>query len=151
MVAVCHLTSQQSFLAPPAPDAAQKPPSAQDDSQKNKIAAVQQELDLTKGILQENILAVQERGERMDVLQNKTGLYLNLLYPRSSGSLGNCDLPDNLAIHSQTFNRQAVKVRRKMWWKNTKWMIILAIFIAIVIAAIVGSVFENKDKFRSSN
>lgn len=39
----------------------------------NKTAAIQQQIDDTVGIMRENITRVAERGERLDVLQDKTG------------------------------------------------------------------------------
>ena len=35
------------------------------------------------------------------------------------------------------FNMTAKRIKRKMWWKNTKMMIILAVVIAIILAIIV--------------
>ena len=49
----------------------------------NKTAAIQQQIDDTVGIMRENITRVAERGERLDVLQDKTGEFLS-----NSGILG---------------------------------------------------------------
>ncbi|QRW07527.1 Synaptobrevin [Ceratobasidium sp. AG-Ba] len=81
-----------------------------------KTAAIQQQIDDTVGIMRENITRVAERGERLDVLQDKT---------------------DNLAVNAQGFRRGANRVRKNMWWKDMKMRIIIAIGIAILIVIIV--------------
>ncbi|KAF8747433.1 Synaptobrevin, partial [Rhizoctonia solani] len=81
-----------------------------------KTAAIQQQIDDTVGIMRENITRVAERGERLDVLQDKT---------------------DNLAVNAQGFRRGANRVRKNMWWKDMKMRIIIAIGVAILIVIIV--------------
>jgi vesicle-associated membrane protein 4 len=41
----------------------------------NKTAAIQAQIDDTVGIMRENINKVAERGERLDSLQDKTGMF----------------------------------------------------------------------------
>ncbi|KAG8735047.1 SNAP receptor, synaptobrevin [Ceratobasidium sp. 414] len=81
-----------------------------------KTAAIQQQIDDTVGIMRENITRVAERGERLDVLQDKT---------------------DNLAVNAQGFRRGANRVRKNMWWKDMKMRIIIGVGIAILIVIIV--------------
>ncbi|CAE6440945.1 unnamed protein product [Rhizoctonia solani] len=81
-----------------------------------KTAAIQQQIDDTVGIMRENITRVAERGERLDVLQDKT---------------------DNLAVNAQGFRRGANRVRKNMWWKDMKMRIIIALGVAILIIIIV--------------
>ncbi|CAE6444529.1 unnamed protein product [Rhizoctonia solani] len=81
-----------------------------------KTAAIQQQIDDTVGIMRENITRVAERGERLDVLQDKT---------------------DNLAVNAQGFRRGANRVRKNMWWKDMKMRIIIAVGVAILIVIIV--------------
>lgn len=45
----------------------------------SKTAAIQAQIDDTVGIMRENITKVAERGERLDALQDKTGMYSRLL------------------------------------------------------------------------
>ncbi|KZO94545.1 SNAP receptor, synaptobrevin family [Calocera viscosa TUFC12733] len=76
------------------------PPAAPGPAAGNsKTAAIQQQIDDTVGIMRENITKVAERGERIDVLRDKT---------------------DNLAMSAQGFRRGANRVRKNMWWKDMK-------------------------------
>jgi hypothetical protein len=43
-----------------------------------KTAAIQAQIDDTVGIMRDNITKVAERGERLDQLQDKTGMFLFL-------------------------------------------------------------------------
>ncbi|KAL7412400.1 synaptobrevin-domain-containing protein [Mrakia frigida] len=77
-----------------------------------KTAAIQKQIDETQDVMRENIQRVAERGERLDALQDKT---------------------DNLAVSAQGFRRGANRVRKAMWWKDTKMKIIIAVGIAILL------------------
>nr|XP_019008188.1 uncharacterized protein I206_06743 [Kwoniella pini CBS 10737]OCF46969.1 hypothetical protein I206_06743 [Kwoniella pini CBS 10737] len=61
--------------------------------------AVQKELDSTKQVLFNNIDKINERGQRLDHLEQQT---------------------QDLSIQSRTFNQTAKKANRAMWWKNKK-------------------------------
>ncbi|GJJ12949.1 SNAP receptor, synaptobrevin [Clathrus columnatus] len=78
-----------------------------------KTAAIQAQIDSTVDIMRENITKVAERGERLDVLQDKT---------------------DNLAVSAQGFRRGANK---NMWWKDMKMRIIIGVGIAILLVIII--------------
>jgi hypothetical protein len=57
-----------------------------------KTAAIQQQIDDTVGIMRENITRVAERGERLDVLQDKTGeFYCSSFAVRGRYLFGRCD------------------------------------------------------------
>jgi vesicle-associated membrane protein 4 len=64
----------------------------------------------------ENVRNLQERGERLDSLQNKT---------------------DNLAESAQGFRRGANKVRKQMWWKDMKMRMCLIVGIIILLLVII--------------
>jgi vesicle-associated membrane protein 4 len=57
--------------------------------------------------MRDNINKVAERGERLDSLESKTGLYLQSVVNEK----------DNLAVSAQGFRRGANRVRKQMWWK----------------------------------
>ncbi|ELU39733.1 Synaptobrevin domain-containing protein [Rhizoctonia solani AG-1 IA] len=131
-----------------------------------KTAAIQQQIDDTVGIMRENITRVAERGERLDVLQDKT-VSLDCVHPnalryrpyrvmrshpraanhaahtaRRYAPLGtpsaHSPIPRyNLAVNAQGFRRGANRVRKNMWWKDMKMRIIIAIGVAILIVIIV--------------
>lgn len=81
-----------------------------------RTAAIQQQIDDTVGIMRENINKVADRGARLDSLQDKT---------------------DNLAISAQGFRRGANQVRKKMWWKDMKMRMCIAIGIIILLVIII--------------
>jgi vesicle-associated membrane protein 4 len=58
--------------------------------------------------MRDNINKVAERGERLDSLESKTGISLDLR---------DVDGVDNLAVSAQGFRRGANRVRKQMWWK----------------------------------
>ncbi|KAI6381766.1 SNAP receptor, synaptobrevin [Pyricularia grisea] len=69
-----------------------------------RTQALQSQIDDTVGVMRDNINSVAQRGERLDVLQDKT---------------------DNLAQSAQGFRRGANRVRKQMWWKVRTNQIIL--------------------------
>ncbi|CAG8551180.1 1530_t:CDS:10 [Ambispora leptoticha] len=81
-----------------------------------KTQMIQQKIDETVGIMRDNINRVADRGERLDVLQDKT---------------------ENLSQSAQGFRRGANKVRKQMWWKDMKMKIILTIVVLILLTAII--------------
>ena len=61
---------------------------------RDKLTTIQQDVDQVKVIMNKNIEAVLERGEKMDTLIEAT---------------------DDLASNAGTFRRQAVVLQRNMW------------------------------------
>lgn len=66
--------------------------------------------------MRDNINKVAERGERLDLIENKT---------------------DNLAISAQGFRRGANRVRKDMWWKDMKMRMCIVLAIIIVLVVII--------------
>lgn len=66
--------------------------------------------------MRENIQKASQRGEDLDALQDKT---------------------DGLHTSAQGFRKGANRVRKHMWWKDTKMKICLIIGIIILIVVIV--------------
>ncbi|KAL8279097.1 hypothetical protein RQP46_008555 [Phenoliferia psychrophenolica] len=89
----------------------------------SKTAAIQAQIDDTVGIMRDNITKVQERGEHLDALQDKT---------------------DNLAVSAQGFRRGANRVRKQMWWKDMKMRILIAVGIAVLVIIIVVPIVVKK-------
>ncbi|KDN37539.1 synaptobrevin, partial [Tilletiaria anomala UBC 951] len=81
-----------------------------------KTAQIQAQIDETVGVMRDNINKVNERGENLNSLQDKT---------------------DNLAVSAQGFRRGANRVRKQMWWKDMKMRIILIVGILILLGIIV--------------
>ncbi|KAI0874656.1 synaptobrevin [Hypoxylon argillaceum] len=80
------------------------------------ITNVQREMDDVRGIMTRNIEGLLERGERIDLLVDKT---------------------DRLGGSAREFRVRSRGLKRQMWWKNVKLMALLVVVIALIILAIV--------------
>ncbi|CAN1242658.1 Putative vesicle-associated membrane protein 726 [Linum perenne] len=79
----------------------------------NKIAKVKAQVSEVKGVMMENIEKVLDRGEKIELLVDKT---------------------DNLRLQAQDFRQQGTKIKRKMWYENMKMkLIVFGIFAALVL------------------
>ena len=81
------------------------------------IQNVQEEIDGVKGIMSKNIETLLERGERIDLLVDKT---------------------DRLGGSAHDFRVRSRGLRRKMWWKNVKLMVLLIAVVIFLIYLFVG-------------
>ncbi|KAI1461302.1 synaptobrevin [Annulohypoxylon moriforme] len=80
------------------------------------ITNVQREIDDVRGIMTRNIEGLLERGERIDLLVDKT---------------------DRLGGSAREFRVRSRGLKRQMWWKNVKLMALLVIVLVLIIVAIV--------------
>lgn len=85
----------------------------QDDAIRN----VQREMDGVREIMTENIERVLERGERIDLLVDKT---------------------DRLGGNARDFRVRSRGLRRRMWWKNVKLMAMLVVVVIFLVYLLVG-------------
>lgn len=85
----------------------------QDDAVRN----VQGEIENVRGIMTENIERVLERGERIDLLVDKT---------------------DRLGGSAADFRVRSRGLRRQMWWKNVRLMVLLVVVVVFLIYLFVG-------------
>lgn len=85
--------------------------------QQDAIANVQNEIDNVRDIMTENIERVLERGERIDLLVDKT---------------------DRLGGSAHEFRVRSKGLRRQMWWKNVKLMALLIVVVIFLIYLLVG-------------
>ena len=85
----------------------------QDDAFKN----VQAEIDNVRDIMSKNIEQVLERGERIDLLVDKT---------------------DRLGGSAHDFRVRSRGLKRRMWWKNVKLMVLLTLVVIFLIYLFVG-------------
>ena len=76
----------------------------------DELARAQNELNQVKDIMVQNVEQILSRGERIELLVDKT---------------------DVMAGQATAFRRGARSVRRQMWWKNSK-MIALSVVVALV-------------------
>lgn len=82
------------------------------------ITNTQQEIDNVKGIMTENIERVLERGERIDLLVDKT---------------------DRLGVGAHDFRMRSRSLKRQMWWKNMKLMVMLVVVAVFLLYLLIGA------------
>ena len=83
------------------------------------IAQAKNELAGVKDIMTQNVEQILSRGERIELLMDRT---------------------DNAANQSMAFRRRAVGLRRQMWWKNVKVMGIAAFSGVVVLVILWGMI-----------
>ncbi|XVF32232.1 hypothetical protein REPUB_Repub17cG0063500 [Reevesia pubescens] len=84
----------------------------------SKIAKVKAQVSEVKGVMMENIEKVLDRGEKIEVLVDKT---------------------ENLRSQAQDFRHNGTQMRRKMWWQNMKIkLIVLGILIALILIIVLS-------------
>ncbi|KAF4123025.1 vesicle-associated membrane protein 7 [Geosmithia morbida] len=90
--------------------------------QSDAIGTAKREIDDVRGIMTKNIESLLERGERLDLLVDKT---------------------DRLGGTARDFRLRSRGLKRQMWWKNMKLMALLGFVVFIIILVIVMSVKGN--------
>ncbi|EKG16731.1 Synaptobrevin [Macrophomina phaseolina MS6] len=90
---------------------------ASEEGQNDAIRNVQSEIAGVREIMTENIERVLERGERIDLLVDKT---------------------DRLGGNARDFRVRSRGLRRRMWWKNVKLMVLLVVVVIFLIYLFVG-------------
>ncbi|BCR90219.1 uncharacterized protein ACHE_60105S [Aspergillus chevalieri] len=86
-------------------------------SPSDSLALAKRDIDDVRGIMTENIERVLERGERIDLLVDKT---------------------DRLGGSAHDFRIRSRGLRRKMWWKNTKLMVMVVVVVIFLLYLFVG-------------
>eukprot|EP00798_Chlamydomonas_sp_ICE-L_P012283 gene12283-15432_t len=81
----------------------------------SKVTSVQKKVDEVKGIMTENIDKMLQRGEKLELLTDKT---------------------ENLMFEADRFVRTGRTLRRQMWWQNMKMKLIMG-FAALLLAVVV--------------
>jgi len=85
--------------------------------QEDAFRNVQREIDDVRGIMTENIERVLERGERIDLLVDKT---------------------DRLGGSARDFRMRSKNLRRRMFWKNIRLMVLLGVVCVFLLYLLVG-------------
>lgn len=80
----------------------------------DRITRVRNEIDEVKTVMVQNIEKVLERGERIELLVDRT---------------------ENLNQTAFQFKKKATQVKRRMWWKNVKVLVILVIVVLVIAYA----------------
>lgn len=82
----------------------------------NRVAAVQKQVDDVKSVMVENISKVLERGDRIQLLVDRT---------------------EDLQAQAVQFQKQGRQLRSKMWWANVKVKLAVIFAVLLVLAVIV--------------
>ncbi|KAJ5690840.1 synaptobrevin-domain-containing protein [Penicillium macrosclerotiorum] len=83
----------------------------------DSLATARREIDSVRDIMTENIERVLERGERIDLLVDKT---------------------DRLGGSAHDFRIRSRGLRRRMWWKNIKLMVLLGVVVVFLLYLFIG-------------
>ena len=83
----------------------------------DSLSNAKREIDSVKNIMTENIERVLERGERIDLLVDKT---------------------DRLGGSARDFRVRSRGLRRQMWWKNVRIMVLLCLVLVFLAYLFVG-------------
>ncbi|KAF9993539.1 hypothetical protein BGZ79_001764 [Entomortierella chlamydospora] len=84
----------------------------------DRIKHVQGEIEQVKDVMVQNIERVLERGERIELLVDKT---------------------DNLNQQAFVFKRRSSMLKRTMWWKNVKLMVLLGVSIVVLTYLVISA------------
>ncbi|KAK0672225.1 synaptobrevin-domain-containing protein [Cercophora samala] len=90
--------------------------------QDDAIRTAQREIEDVRGIMTRNIEGLLERGERIDLLVDKT---------------------DRLGGSAREFRVRSRGLKRRMWWKNVKLMGLLGLVVVLILVTVVVSVKNN--------
>lgn len=83
----------------------------------DSLASARREVDSVRDIMSQNIEHVLERGERIDLLVDKT---------------------DRLGGSAHDFRMRSRGLRRRMWWKNAKLMVLLVVVVLFLLYLFIG-------------
>ncbi|CAL5395085.1 unnamed protein product [Camellia sinensis] len=95
----------------------------------SKLAKVKAQVTEVKGVMMENIEKVLDRGEKIELLVDKTENLHSQWFYRKADACG----------EAQDFRQQGTKIRRKMWFQNMKIkLVVLGIIIALILIIILS-------------
>jgi vesicle-associated membrane protein 7 len=94
------------------------------DPAADKISKVKGEIDEVKSVMVTNIEQVLARGEKIELLVDKT---------------------ENLNQQAFKFKRQSRDLKNSMWWKNVKLMIIIFVIVVLVLYFIIAMACGTPD------
>lgn len=83
----------------------------------DKISTLREEVDQVKDIMVRNIDELVERGEKLDLLVDKT---------------------ENLSASAVTFKTASTNLQRKMWWKNMRLTLGVGVGVLLLLYIIVS-------------
>jgi vesicle-associated membrane protein 7 len=93
---------------------------AAENGEQDSLGALERELDQVKHIMIANVERLLERGERINLLVNKT---------------------DRMNANSVAFRKVSAKTRSKFWWDNVKYSALMLVVILVLIYILFGELF----------
>jgi len=87
-------------------------------SNNDPVAKIREDVDQVKNVMIQNVDKVLERRERVEILVEKT---------------------EDLQNTALNFKRSSRNLRRAMWWKNVKFIILIFVIVIAIIFIIVAS------------
>merc|ERR1712072_602028 len=88
------------------------------ETSQDAVRDAQQEVQNVKDIMVKNVEQILSRGERMDLLVDKT---------------------DNLSTQARAFRKRSAALRRSQWWKNQKLMAVSGLSIVPILYLFIAS------------
>lgn len=89
------------------------------------IHRLQNQVDEVVDIMQSNISQVMERGDRLEDLNDKS---------------------ENLSSSADVFRMKARSLQRRMWWKECRMRILLAVIVIVILTIIIVPIIIQKTK-----
>ncbi|KAL0092419.1 synaptobrevin-domain-containing protein [Phycomyces blakesleeanus] len=94
--------------------------------QKNeKVNKVKAQVDAVVDVMKDNIEMAKNRGVKLEDISKQT---------------------EKLEKDASNFRRSGNEVRKRMWWKDLKWKIIIALTILIILGVIIASIVVTQTK-----
>lgn len=82
-----------------------------------KISQIQDQLIEIKDIMTKNIELVLDRGEKIEILVDKS---------------------EQMEQSALKFSKNSSKLKRRMWWKNTRWIVCIVFLVLVIIYIILA-------------
>lgn len=90
---------------------------AAENGEQDAVGALERELDQIKHVMIANVERILERGERINLLVNKT---------------------DRMNANAVAFRKVSAKTRSKFWWDNVKYMVLLIFVLIFLVYLLLG-------------
>lgn len=114
---ICNEAVAYEYNADFSPVMADKMAYYSNDPKADAINRVRGEIMEVKNIMIENVEKVLDRGEKLDLLVDKT---------------------EYLQGEAFAFRREARRLKQKMWWKNVRMWVVIALIAAFIVYFCVG-------------
>jgi len=94
-----------------------------------QVDNTQNQVDEVMGIMRNNIDKVLERDTKIQNLNERS---------------------DALQVGAHQFQQTGTQLKRKMWWKNVKFMIIIGVVVVVILGIVIGIIVSQTKKKKSN-